>query len=402
MPEFTYRAANRQGKISQGRIQALNTEDLELKLTRMGLWLIDARSDGHQDLRIFHRRVISRKLLILFCIHMEQLLKAGTSIPDALNELRLSIPHPRFRDVMTAISEDIQGGKGLSEAMFPYPEIFPNIFSSLVKVGEKTGKLVYIFRALANNLKWEDELAARGVQAVRYPLIVGVVVLALFFFLMIFLAPRLMEFIPKMGGEIPLYTLMLFAVSRFVVQWWWLMIVLPVGLFVGIGVGLRLRPELDEWIGRMWLRTWFVGPLIQKFFLVRFTTNFTLMYRSGVSVLDSLVILSGLTNNKALVRLINRVHDRVAEGQSVSAALREEGLLSPPLPRLLEAGEANGQLDHAMENVGYFLEREVRETIDNLQSMVEPVLTLVMGMLLGWVILSVFGPIYETISHVRF
>ncbi|MBF0145056.1 MAG: type II secretion system F family protein [Magnetococcales bacterium] len=401
MGEFLYRAADKKGRISHGRIQALNTKDLELKLSRMGLWLIDIRSSEQHQLRS-RRRIIGRKLLILFCLHMEQMLKAGASIPDAIDEIRRSLPHPRFRDVMAAITEDIRGGKGLSEAMVPYPELFPSVFSSLVRVGEKTGQLTGIFRALADNLKWEDELASRAVQAIRYPAIVGLVVMALFFFLMLFLAPRLMEFIPKMGGEIPLYTLILFEVSRIVVHWWWLMLLIPVGLVAGLGYVRRFSPELDVGLDAWLLRVWLVGPLIRKFFLVRFTTHFTLMYRAGIPVLDALAINERLTANKVLSQLIRRVHDRVAEGQAVSAALRDEAVLPPPLPRLLEAGEASGQLDGAMEHVSYFLDREVRERIDGLQAMVEPVLTLVMGGLLGWVILSVFGPIYETISHVRF
>ncbi|MBF0110390.1 MAG: type II secretion system F family protein [Magnetococcales bacterium] len=401
MPEFSYRAADRRGRISRGTIQALNAKDLEFKLSRMGMWLIELDATALDEPRA-RRRVVGRKLLILFCIHMEQMLKAGASIPDALDEIRRSMSHPRFCEVVAAVTEDIQGGKGLSEAMASYPEIFPPVFSGLIRVGERTGQLTAIFKSLADNIKWEDELATRAAQAVRYPVIVALVVMALFFFLMIFLAPRLMEFIPKMGGEIPLYTLLLFSLSRFVVQWWWLMLAAPMALVLGFGFLRRVNPKFDLWLDGVLLRVWFFGPLVRKFFLVRFATNFSLMYRSGVAVLDALAINENLTTNKILSRSIRRIRDRVAEGQTVSAALREESLLPPPLPRLVEAGEASGQLDGAMENVSYFLDREVRESIDGLQSMVEPLLTLVMGFLLGWVILSVFGPIYETISHVRF
>lgn len=401
MVDFFYRAADKQGRVSRGMIQALNTKDLELKLTRMGLWLIDVRTEELPGARS-HRRNIPRKYLILFCILMEQMLKAGASIPAALDEVRLAIPHARFRDVVAAIIEDIQGGKGLSEAMFPYPEIFPPVFSSLIRVGERSGELTQIFRALAENIKWEDELAARALQAVRYPLIVGVVVMALFFFLMTFLAPRLMEFIPKMGGHIPWYTVMLFSLSNFIIRWWWVLLMLPTAMFFGVSVGRRHSLELDMLIDRILLRIWIFGPLIQKFFLVRFTSNFILMYRSGVPVLQALEINASLTDNKVLRQRLRDVHDRVADGQPVSEALRETGLLSPPFPSLVATGESNGQLDGAMENVGYFMDREVRESINALQSMVEPVLTLVMGVLLGWVIMAVFAPIYETISHVQF
>lgn len=401
MSEYFYRASDKKGRISRGVIQAININDLELKLSRMGLWLIDSRISINKR-KFFKRRNFPRKLLILFCIHMEHMLKAGAAIPEALNEIRLSIPNQRFRDVVAAMTEDIQGGKGLSESMRPYPEVFPPIFSGLIQVGERAGKLQNIFKALADTIKWEDELVSRAVRAVRYPLIVAIIVLGLFFFLMIFIGPKLVDFIPKMGGRIPLYTMILFSTSRFMVRWWWLMMLIPPGLVMGITALRRVSPKLNVLVDHLLLRIWFFGPLMKNLFLVRFSTHFTLMYRSGIPILDALEINADLTDNKFLFDAIHRVRNRVAEGQPVSSALRDEALLPPPLPRLVEAGEASGQLDGAMENVSYFLDREVRETIDNLQSMIEPALTILMGILLGWVILSVFGPIYETISHVKF
>ncbi|MEO5354043.1 MAG: type II secretion system F family protein [Magnetococcus sp. XQGC-1] len=330
------------------------------------------------------------------------MLGSGASIPDSLDEISSSATHPRFREAVISMMEDIKNGKGFSESMLDYPDVFPVVFTSLVRVGERTGRLGEVFRALGGNLKWEDELVTQARRAVRYPMFVGGVVLGLFFFLMIYLAPKLIRFIPNMGGTIPWYTEALFVVSGFIVEWWWLVLVAPTFLLLGLMFLRRLSSTFALVLDGFFLRVWFFGPLLQKIFLVRFTTNFALMYRAGVPVLEILKINETLTNNRAIAHRVQTIGKLVADGLSIGSVFRRERLFPPPLPRLIEAGELSGQLDTALDNVSYFLDRDVRDVIGGLQSLVEPVLTVFTGMLLGWVIFSVLGPIYDTISRVQF
>lgn len=406
MPRLKYKAANLEGKIQRGSLEAVNNEDLELRLSRMGLVLIQAEkieTQRHEIQReLFNRDRATRKTLILFCVYMEQLLRSGIAIPLALEEIRSSTPHPSFRDVITSMIEDINSGKTLSAAMQAYPNVFPSIFPGLIQVGEKTGTLEDVFENLGNNLKWEDELLAQTRKAMRYPMIVGSMVLALFFFLMTYLTPRLIGFLPQMGAEIPMHTRVLIALSDFVIFWWPLILFIPIATYVGTKIGCRISPSFHLKRDRLQLRLWFFGPLLYKVHLVRFSNAFALMYRSGVSILDAMEMTGSVSGNKALQTTIMEAKQMVSDGQSVSASFQETNLFPAPIPRLLQVGEKAGQLDKALLNASYFFDREVRESIGNIQSMVEPILTLFVGTLLGWVIVSVLGPIYDIITKVQF
>ena len=406
MPLLKYKAVDPRGKIYRGFLEATNADDLELRLMRLDLMLIRYyASDGESEegrKRFFARDGVTRNTLILFCIHMAPLLRSGVSIVDAMEEIRASIPHPRFNNVVASIIEDITSGKALSSAMLAYPAIFPPLFSGLIKVGERTGKLEEIFDNLATNLKWEDELLAQTSKALRYPLFVGIMVLGLFFFLMTYLAPRLISFLPEMGATLPFHTKILIAVSDFVIHWWPLLIFMPIAVYIGSNFACRVSPAFHLKQDHFFLRVWFFGPLMRKIHLVRFANAFALMYRSGIPVLDAMEMTGNLTNNRAIQTSILEAKQKVSDGFSVSASFQDSRLFPPPIPRLLQVGEKAGQLDSALMNVSYFLDREVRESIGNIQSLIEPVLTLFVGSLLAWVILSVLGPIYDVITQVQF
>ncbi|MEO5348982.1 MAG: type II secretion system F family protein [Magnetococcus sp. YQC-3] len=406
MPFLKYKAVDPQGKMHRGWLEAGNADDLELRLSHLNLLLVrlydDAGSAGEVKRFLFSRDAVSRKTLILFCIHMGQMIHAGVAIPEALTEMRTGIPDPRLGPVLAAMVEDIHSGSRFSAAVQAHPHVFPPLFASLIQVGERTGKLEEIFANLAETLKWEEELLSQTRKALRYPLFVGVMVLALFFFLMIYLAPRLLSFLPQMGAVLPLHTKILIGLSQFVIHWWPVLIIVPLLAYGGSRLACHLSPRLRLLRDRWLLRVWFFGPLLRKVHLVRFANTLALMYRSGVSILDAMGSTAGLSGNRAMQQAIEQAQQRISEGGAVSASFQQEDLFPPPLPRLLQVGEEAGQLDVALLNAGYFLNQEVQEEIGKIQSLLEPVLTLFVGSLLAWVILSVLGPIYDVITHVQF
>lgn len=407
MATFYYKAANAMGKIQRGSLEASHGEDLQARLARMELLLISYQIgeevQGGLHWRGLWQRQVARRSLMLFCLHMNKLLQAGIPIPEALAEVRLCGLDARMQEVVSSLIGDLTHGKTLSEAMRAYAGYFPAAFHSLIRVGERSGKLTEIFQGLADNIKWEDELYVQTKKALRYPLFVGVVVTGLFFFLMLYLTPQLVRFIPSMGGELPVHTLLLIGLSNFVIQWWPWMLATPLVIWVGSILLAQVHEPFCLLRDRFKLGFPHFGPLMRRIYLVRFAVHFALMYRSGVPVLESMEILAPLSGNRAFERLVIESGQRIAEeGMSVSEAFGATALFPHPLPRLLLVGEKSGQLDQAMLDVSYFLDREVQESIAALQTLIEPVLTLFLGTMLGWVIFSVLGPIYETISHVKF
>lgn len=400
MALYSYSSMNGAGKVVTGVIDAANAADLELRLRRMDLDLIDSKPTGQRTFT-FGSKKISRKDLINFCFHMEQLTAAGVSVLDGLTDLRDSLDQPRFREIVADMIEDIEGGSQLSEAMLRHPLVFDQAFSSLVTAGEQSGKLSDVFKSLSESLKWQDELASQTKKIIMYPAFVGTIVFGVTIFLMIFLVPQLTGFIKNMGQELPLHTEVLIFVSNIFINFWYVVLALPVVIYVVLKLTLKNSAKARYWADEHLLRIWLVGPVLHKIILARFVTFFALMYASGITILDCIRLSEGIVNNLHVAAGLRQVRQLISEGQGVTAAFQITGMFPPLVIRMLKVGEATGALDNALRNVAYFYNRDIEDMIERVQALIEPVMTVVLGLLLGWIMLSVLGPIYDTISKIK-
>ncbi|MBF0214608.1 MAG: type II secretion system F family protein [Magnetococcales bacterium] len=400
MPKYQYKATDSKGKIQKGNMDAANLDDLELRLDRLGLMLISQKplTPGSQGAVLFQGRTVGRKEIILFCFHMEQLTRAGVPILKGLTDFRDGVENARLRNVAVSLVEDVESGKTLSDALANHPRIFDTIFVQLILMGERTGQLEEIFKDLAESLKWEDELLAQAKKVMIYPSVVGLTVMTLVFFMMIFLVPQLMSFITEMGEVPPLHTRALIATSDFIVEYWPILVSLPFGILTLLRFSCRISRTARRQVDGAILKLWLIGPLLRKIILVRFSNAFALMYKSGITVLEALRICEGLTTNLVIQEALQKVREMVSEGKEISHSFAQVKLFPPLVLSMLQVGESTGGLDRSMKNVSYFFDREVKETIGQLETLIEPVLTMVLGGIMGWVILSVLGPIYDLIS----
>src|SRR6185295_12218447 len=400
MPLFAYKAVDGHGKNVGGRVEAANLFDLEQRRARMGLDLI-AGAPSAQTSRLGGGRV-GRRDLINFCFHLEQLASAGVPVIEGLVDLRESVENPRFREVVSGVVESIEGGKNLSAALAEFPEVFSKVFVSLIRSGEQTGKLSDVLKSLTETLKWEDELAAQTKKLMLYPAFVGSIVLVVTFFLMIYLVPQMTGFIRNMGQDVPLQTLILIAVSNFFVNYWWLVILAPFAAWGGLKLAILRNPAVEYAIDHYKLRVPLIGPILRKIILSRFASSFAMMYASGITVLDAIRGCEELVGNKPIEQALKTAGQQIAEGKNLTAAFQDLGIFPPLVIRMLRIGENTGALDTSLLNVAYFYNREVRESIGKVQAMIEPTMTIVLGLLLGWVMLSVLGPVYDSISKMKF
>lgn len=397
METYKYKGVDDRGRRVNGSIDAANVTDLEMRLSRMGLDLIHYHVVRRRGPLLRFKRT-SRSELINFTFHLEQLVRAGVPLVDALSDLGTTIDDPSFRDVVTELVEAIEGGRTLSEALAGFPGVFGSVYISMVRVGEESGRLPVVLRDLADMLRWQDEMVAYAKRVMIYPMIVLCVVGAVIVFLMIYLVPKLTSFLQTMGGELPLHTKALLAVSDFFVHWWWLLIALAILVPLGIRYMARNSPNFRyRWDGFK-LNVWLFGELSYKIRLARFANYFAMMYTSGITVLDALRLSRALMDNVVLARGIERVQEQIAEGETISEAFANAGLFSPLVVRMMRVGETSGALDEALQNVSYFYTREVREAVERLQPAIQPVLTVILGILVAWIMLSVIGPIYDTIT----
>lgn len=400
MPVYNYVAINKAGRRIRGIIVADNELDLEMRLKPIGLDLIDTREAKTKTASPFGK--IKLKDMIILCMHLEQLDRAGVSLHEALADVRDSSESPKLRDVLTDVYESVKNGNMLSKALAEYPRIFNDVFTGLIAAGEKTGNLAESFTHLADHLKWSAEIRRKVKKATRYPIVLLLMLVGVISVLMLFVVPKLVEFIVSQGFTIPLHTRALIAVSYAFEHYWYLILGIPIALVMGLLFAYRVSEGFAYRVDATMLRTPVIGPVVRKIDLARFVHFFAVMYNSGIDILDSLEAAKGVVKNRVLRESIDLVKTNVTEGNSLTSSLRLSSQFPNLVIRMFKVGEDSGNMGEALENINFFYNREVNDAVDGLVGMIQPALTVVMGILIFWIIAAVFGPLYESFSKMKF
>ncbi len=399
MAMYAYKAINKSGQRRTGLQDASNLVDLEMRLKRTGLDLINGKIAKKN--RFATGATVTRRELITFFFNMEQLTNAGVPLLESLADMRDTLSNPLLREVVADLIENIEGGMRLSQAMAEHPRVFEKVFVSLVNAGEKSGKLQEVFLHLTNTLKWEDEMASQTKQVLIYPAFVMVVVIGVAFFLMIYLVPQLTGFIKNMGQTLPFHTKALLFVSSIFVQYWYVMLMVPLIAFAIIKFMVAYNPRARYRLDDLKLRLWPIGPILKKIILARFANFFGMLYASGISILECIAICRDIAGNVVIEESLIQAGRKIEEGENLTQSFQSTNIFPPLVLRMLRVGEATGALDKALLNVGYFYDRDVKEAITSAQAMIGPAMTVLLGLMLGWIMFSVLTPIYDVISTVK-
>ena len=402
MPSYEYKAIDRTGQPARGGLDAVNEVDLELRLRRMGLDLITCRQVDRKGSSMTASGAITRQDLVNFCFDMEQMVRSGIPIIDGLRDMRDTIDSPRFQEVLTVMTEDMDAGNVLSQCMAKHPDVFDRVFVSLIRAGEQSGQLPEVFKNLADTIRWQDELIAQTRRLLMYPALTLVVVLGVMAALLIFLVPQIAQLFKSMGMALPMQTQLLLAASNIASNYWLPILLLPVVAVVTLIIVVnRSSTAAYQWDYAK-LRFPVIGPIMQKIILSRFANTFGLMYRSGITVLDAIRISEDVVGNRVVADGLNRAVQQVAAGEGLTDTFQNLGLFPPLVIRMLRVGEATGALDVALANVTYFYNRDVKDSVDKGMKMLGPALTLVLGGLIAFVIWAVLGPVYDILGKLKF
>ncbi len=401
MPLYEYKAIDQSGKPVRGSLDAGNVPDLEIRLEKMGLSLVKAKPKQPGG-DLFGRHKITRRDLINFSFHLQQLAKSGVPILEGLQDLRDSEENPAFRDVIASLIEAVETGSAFSQALAMYPRVFDNVFVSLVKVGERSGRMAQVLEDITENLKWQDEIIAKAKKAVTYPAVIGTLIFAVIMFLMIFVVPDIISAIVSLGGEIPWYTQALMATSKFLQNYWYLVIAFPFVAGFLIRHYYRNNARFRFYMDGLLLRMWPFGEVNEKIKVSRFTRYFALMFASGITVLDAIKLSKTVVSNSVLEEGIDRAWKLISEGASISESFQNIGIFPPLVIRMLKVGESTGRMDESLENVSYFFERDINDRMDKMEPVLQTGLLVTIGGIVLWLIVAVFGPMYDTISTINF
>jgi type IV pilus assembly protein PilC len=401
MPLFQYKAIDASGKFIQGSLDAGNPSDLENRLEKMDMDLVTFKQK-EPGVDLFGRNKVGRRDLINFSFYLEQLTHAGVPILEGLSDLRDGEENPTFRDVVSGVIEAIEGGNTFSQALGMYPKIFDDIFVSLIKVGERSGKMSEVLVDITHTLKWQDELLGKAKKIIMYPLVTGSLIMSVIMFMMIFVVPDIMQAIVALGGAIPFETRALIAVSNFLVNFWYVVIAAPFVVSFLLRYFYKNNSKARFKLDRLLLRLWLFGSVNEKIKISRFTRYFALMFASGITVLDAINLSKTVVSNSVLEDGIDRAWQQISEGNSISDSFKNIGIFPPLVIRMLRVGESSGEMDKSLSNVSYFFDRDINDSIDKMEPIIQTALMATIGSIVLWLAMSVMGPIYDTISTIDF
>lgn len=400
MPEYRYVALNSEGKRIKGVKQVATVAELAQQLQQQQRILI--KFDMNHSRRYgLPQSAMSRWHLVLFTQQLQQLLQADVALDVILQELAQHFEIESLRPIFAGIERQVQGGLRLSQALSFYPQHFNSLYISMVKLGEETGQLAAVLHSLQTLLEWEMALWEKGQKLLRYPLMVLLVLFSVVLFILGVLVPELLGFITQVGGELDWPTRLLLSLSSIVRDYGVLgsvILTLMVGLlWVAFRWSSRLRVKWHYWA----LKWPIVGRLSRQLKLARFAYALAVMLRSGMTLPQSLNLAQDLLNNRYLINQVVLLKARLEAGERFYLAAQHVDLWSPMGLRLLKIGELNRDLACGFEQVSGYDEQQAQAKIDRIEPTLAPLLSIMMAILVGWVMLAVLGPVYDSLSQLQ-
>lgn len=390
------------GRPIKGVMGAANEVDLYNRLQSSGMELVQCqllnKKKGALAGMMGSRGVKVRDLIQLF-LHMEQMQSAGVPLLDALGDIRDTTENDQLRDMMTEIHRDVSEGSSLSEAIAQHPKVFTNLYISLIAAGEETGDLTSSYLQLIKYLKWVDKMQAKVRKATRYPMILICVVILTIVVMMGFVVPQIVGFIKNLDQELPIYTTALMATSDFFKAYWWAVLSTPVIMAFLWFFFRRMSDDIAYKQDVFMLSMPLFGPLIRKINIARFAQTFGALFASGIDVLQGLDHASKTVNNRAILDALDGVKEQVKAGSPLSEAFNTSGEFPSMVVRMLKVGEESGNLTVVLDQVAEFYTADVDESVEGLIAMIEPSLTALLGGMILWIAVAVFGPIYGSFEN---
>ena len=398
MPEYSYKATTLSGQTVEGLMEGKDEESVVQGLHQLGY--IPIRIDSAQveeegfRLSSFLPQRVGIKDLLILTQELSTLISAGLPIDRSLNILSTLTENRKLREIVKDILKRIEGGNSLAEALGQYPRVFSRLYVNMVKAGESGGFLETILSRLAKYLQGMKEIRDYLVSVMIYPIILTFVSGASIAILVTFVIPRFARIFSDMGQAIPLPTQILLTASQFVRSYWWA----GGGAIVLIYFGFKAYTQ-DEERRLKWDQSklgWpAVGDLIKKVEVSRLARTLGTLLQSGVSILPALSLVKEISQNLAITRSINYVHDRLREGKSVSKSLEETNVFPPLAIHMIGVGEETGRLDEMLIKVAETYEENVQTSVKRFVSLLEPLIILIMGSVVGFIVVSMLLAIFS-------
>ncbi|MEZ0210821.1 MAG: type II secretion system F family protein [Methylophilus sp.] len=399
MTAYRYTAIDHDGRQQRGVMQAPSEQALEASLKAQGLELLTVKIG--QPVNWLQPRIKSQHL-IQFCIQIQQLLQAGVPLLQSLEELAGQSQHPSLSKALRALQHELEAGKLLSQALQAQPNVFPAFIGNLVAAGEHTGQLPEIFGHLAQTLQWQADLISQTRRGLTYPALLCVMVCIAATVMLTFLVPQMVGFLQSLGQELPWSTRLLLGLSDWAIAYGGVSLILLTLLAFCLRFAVKRSPAFAFYCGQKILKLPVLGRLLHQLVLTRLCRFLGLMYQTGIPLLQAIEWCQPLLQNRVMAQALSQVHQRVQSGESLAASFAAAGWFPPLLVRMIRVGETTGALDRMLSQQATFYDREVQAHMQSLLQLLEPVLTMLLGLMLLFLMAAVMLPVYDSFSTLRY
>lgn len=409
MPVYEYRALNIKGKKLKGIINAESIFAARQKLRETNTFPVELKETSAKEkeetptrksVGSLFKRISSGEISIM-TRQLATLLGAGLPLVASLTALVFQITNPKLKKTLAQIKEEVNEGNSLAQSISSYPGIFSPFYVNMVRAGEASGALNIVLERLADFNERQQALRGKIKAALAYPLFMFLIGSIVLFFLTIFIVPRITGIFDEMHQTLPGITIFLISVSGFLKSFWWIICLFIIAAFIGLRYVFTKTLKGQYFRDKIKLKMPLYGPLIQKMAVARFSRTLGTLLQSGVPLLTALSIVKNVVGNRLIADAIANASIDVEEGQDLSAPLSRSGLFPPITVQMISVGEQSGTMETMLYKIADTYETEVESNIVMMTSMLEPVMILVMGLVVGFIVISILLPIFEMNQLIR-
>lgn len=402
MTVFKYKAVDRQGKTVNGTIKAPDRQTVVDTIKDMGYTpvVVEKGNAFNTDIDFGFLNSVNTKDLALYSRQFFILLDAGIAVLAALDILRKQTDNKKLKDITGTMLDDVQKGFSLNAAMRKHKETFPDIMLNIIEAGELSGNLDDSFSKIAIHFEKELELLAKLKGSMTYSLIMAVVALGVIIFMLVSVVPTFVSMFASVGTELPGSTKALLAMSKFITSYWYILL----GIIILLVVGIKLFTRSDNgkaFLDDIKLQLPIFGPLNKKVIVARFARTLATLLSSGMPLLSSLEIVGRVLGNKKFELALDKVRKDVSNGVSLTHSLAGVGIFMKMVLQMVKVGEDTGRMENVLDKIADFYDAEIRETIEKLSTLLEPVMIMVLAGVVGFIVISIIEPMFKMLQTVK-
>jgi type IV pilus assembly protein PilC len=392
--EFLYEGTDRNGNRVKGEIFALNDALAKGQLRKQGINPLRVKKKP-QPLFGGKTHKVTPADIAIFSRQMATMMSSGVPLVQSFDIIGQGHDNPAMAKMIMALKADVEGGSNFATALKKFPMHFDDLFVNLVNAGEQSGALETMLDKLATYKEKTEALKAKVKKAMTYPIAVLVVAFVVTVILLIFVVPQFQEVFSSFGAELPAMTLFVIALSEFMQQYWW-MFIAAIGIAFAVFKHFNAKSEkFRQWKDRFILKIPVVGEIAEKSAIARFARTLETMSAAGVPLVEAMDSVAGATGNNVFYEATLKIRDEISSGTQLQTAMKNTGIFPNMVIQMVSIGEEAGSLDHMLSKVADFYEAEVDNLVDNLTSLMEPMIMAVLGVLVGGLIVAMYLPIFQ-------